>query len=337
MNNTAPRPDKLLLRVENLRTYLPTDRGVVRALDGVSFKLNSGKTLGIVGESGCGKSVLCRALLGLLPKTAIVGEDSGIFYNGENLVGLSEKSYNKIRAMEIAMIFQDPLSSLNPVMRIGKQIAETLIFHLRMGAKPARQRAIEMLQAVGVPSPEQRVDQYPHQLSGGMRQRVAIAIALACEPKLLIADEPTTALDVTVQEGILDLLGRLQAERQMAMILVTHDLNIAATRTHDIAVMYAGKIVEKAPAATLFSDMCMPYTRALTDSIPRLDNPPHTPLNSINGQPPDLLNPTVGCAFAPRCSRAKKQCHTEQPLLLTGPENRRHLVACRYPIRGPDS
>jgi len=235
------------------------------------------------------------------------------------------------------MIFQDPLSSLNPVMTIGKQIAETLIYHKRTKPGAARRQATDMLQSVKVTSPEQRVDQYPHQLSGGMRQRVAIAIALACEPKLLIADEPTTALDVTVQQGILDLLGQLQAERQMAMILVTHDLNMAATRAHDIAVMYAGKIVEQAPATTLFSDMCMPYTRALTDSIPRLDNPPHTPLNPINGHPPDLLNPIEGCAFAPRCSRAKKQCHTEQPLLLPEPENRRHLVACRYPIRGVES
>lgn len=337
MNTAAPRPDKHLLRVENLRTHLPTDRGMVRAVDGVSFKLNSGKTLGIVGESGCGKSVLCRALLGLLPKTAILGEDPGIFYNGENLVGLSEKAYNKIRAMEIAMIFQDPLSSLNPVMTIGKQIAETLIYHKKIKPGTARSQAIDMLQSVGVPGPKQRVDQYPHQLSGGMRQRVAISIALACEPKLLIADEPTTALDVTVQEGILDLLGKLQTERQMAMILVTHDLNMAATRAHDIAVMYAGRIVEQAPAATLFSDMCMPYTRALIGSIPRLDNPPHTALTSINGHPPDLLSEIEGCAFAPRCFRARKLCHTKRPFLLPEPDNRRHLVACRYPIRGPES
>ncbi len=337
MNSRFPNPGKPLLRVENLRVHLPTDHGVVRAVDGVSFEINSGKTLGIVGESGCGKSVLCRTLLGLLPKTAIVGEDSGIFYNGKDLVGLSEKAFNKIRAMEIAMIFQDPMSSLNPVMTIGKQIAETLIYHKRMKAGAARRKAMELLESVGVASPKQRVDQYPHQLSGGIRQRVAIAIALACEPKLLIADEPTTALDVTIQQGILDLLDQLQAKRQMAMILVTHDLNIAATRAHDIAVMYAGKIVEQASAKTFLSDMCMPYTRALTDSIPRLDTPPHTLLNSISGHPPDLLSPIQGCAFAPRCPRAKKQCYKEHPLLLQQPENQPHLVACRYPIRDASS
>jgi len=235
--------------------------------------------------------------------------------------------------MEIAMIFQDPLSSLNPVLTIGNQLTETLVFHKKMKPKQARQAAIELLQLVEVPSPGQRIDQYPHQLSGGMRQRVAIAIALSCEPKVLIADEPTTALDVTVQEGILDLLCRVQEEREMAMILVTHDLNIAAGRAHEIAVMYAGRIVEQAPAATLFSTMRMPYTKVLTDSIPRLDCPPHTPLNSINGQPPNLLIPITGCAFAPRCDRTRRQCRLEVPLLLTGPEPN-HLVACWYPIGG---
>ncbi|MDM8556323.1 ABC transporter ATP-binding protein [Desulfococcaceae bacterium HSG7] len=215
MSTSAIRPDIPLLKVLNLRTHLPTERGIVHAADGVTFELCSGKTLAIVGESGCGKSVLCRALLGLLPKTAIIGEGSGIFYNGTNLVGLSEKAYNKIRAQEIAMIFQDPLSSLNPVMTIGKQIAETLIYHKKMKPGAARRLAIDLLQSAGVPGPKQRVDQYPHQLSGGMRQRAAIAIALACEPKLLIADEPTTALDVTVQEGILDLLGQLQGEHSI--------------------------------------------------------------------------------------------------------------------------
>ena len=336
MNAAASYQNKFLLRVENLKVYLPTDRGIARAVDGVTFELNRGKTLGIVGESGCGKSILCRTLLGLLPASAILGENSGVIYNGEDLVGLSEKAYNKIRAVEMAMIFQDPLSSLNPFMAIGRQITETLIFHEKMKPDDARHLALELLQSVGVPSPVQRVDHYPHQLSGGMRQRVAIAIALACEPKLLIADEPTTALDVTVQEGILDLLCRLQAEREMAMILVTHDLNIAASRAHEIAVMYAGKIVEQAPAATLFGNIYMPYTKALTDSIPSLESPPHTRLNSINGQPPNLRNPITGCAFAPRCSRARKQCYTESPPLLPGPDQH-HLVACWYPLRGAAS
>ena len=322
--------DQSLLRVEKLKVYLPTDRGTVRAVDGVTFALNTAKTLAIVGESGCGKSILCRTLLGLLPRTAILGADSGIFYKDENLTVLSEKSYNQIRALEMAIIFQDPLSSLNPVMTIGKQITETLTYHKKMKAKNARGMAIELLQLVGVPCPEHRFDHYPHQLSGGLRQRVAIAIALSCQPKLLIADEPTTALDVTVQEGILDLLGHLQAQREMAMILVTHDLNMAAGRAHDIAVMYAGRIVEQAPAESLFSNMCMPYTKALTDSIPRLDSPPHTPLNSINGQPPDLIHPIPGCAFAPRCQRVKKKCYKDRPLLKPG-AGQRHLVACWYP------
>ena len=330
MNTAAPNRNRFLLRVENLRVHLPTERGIVRAVDGVTFELKNGKTLAIVGESGCGKSILCRTILGLLPRTAILAEDARIFYGGENIIGLSEKAYNKIRAMEIAMIFQDPLSFLNPVMTIAKQITETLIFHKGMIKGEARHLSIELMQSVGVPSPEQRSDHYPHQLSGGIRQRVAIAIALACEPKLLIADEPTTALDVTVQRDILDLLRRLQSEREMAMILVTHDLNIAASQAHEIAVMYAGKIVEQAPAATLFENMHMPYTRALTDSIPRLDCKPHTLLNTINGQPPNLVKSISGCAFAQRCSRARNKCYSEPPLLLPGPEPR-HLVACWYP------
>ena len=331
MSTSEPVRSKSLLRAENLKVYLPVDRGIVRAVNGVTFNLNLGETLAIVGESGCGKSILCRTILGLHPRKAILGEDSGLFYNGEDIIGISEKAYNRIRAVEVAMIFQDPLSSLNPFMTIGRQIAETLIFHEKRKPGDARHLSIELLRSVGVPSPEQRVDHYPHQLSGGMRQRVAIAIALACEPKLLIADEPTTALDVTVQKEILDLLCRLQTEREMAMILVTHDLDIAASRAHDIAVMYAGKIVEQAPAEILFTNMCMPYTKALTDSIPRIESKPHTPLNTINGQPPNLLHPIIGCSFAQRCSRAKKKCYQESPRLLPGPQPT-HLVACWYPI-----
>ena len=336
MSLVASRQENPLLQVGSLRVNLPTDHGVVRALEGVSLEVGTGKTLAIVGESGCGKSILCRTILGLLPNTAIIGPDSIIIYNGQDLIGLCEAEYNKLRAMEIAMVFQDPLSSLNPVMKIGRQITETLIYHKKIKPGEARDLAIELLQSVGVPSAEQRVDQYPHQMSGGMRQRIAIAIALACEPKLLIADEPTTALDVTVQEGILDLLGQLQAEMKMAIILVTHDLRMAASRAHDIAVMYAGRIVEQAPAVSLLNNMSMPYTKALTDSIPNLDSPPHTQLNSINGQPPDLLKPIRGCAFAPRCPRAQAKCFKEPPHLVTGPESH-HLVACWYPLIGSAS
>lgn len=334
MSQAVPHRDNPLLRVIDLCVSLPTDQGDVHALNGVSLALDSQKTLAIVGESGCGKSVLCRTILGLLPHTAIIAPTSKIHFSGKDLIGLGEADYNQLRAMEFAMIFQDPLSALNPVMKIGRQIAEVLIHHKKMTPTAARHRAIDLLQSVEVSAPQKRIDQYPHQLSGGMRQRVAIAIALACKPKLLIADEPTTALDVTVQEGILDLLGESQATRKMAMILVTHDLRMAASRAHHIAVMYAGTIVEQAPAATLFDNMAMPYTKALIDAIPSIDNRPHTLLSSINGQPPNLLGPIFGCAFAPRCSRAKEKCYTNSPPLLPGPDQD-HLVACWYPLGGP--
>lgn len=336
MNNAAHLLHRPLLEVENLMVQLSTQRGIVRAVGGVTFALNRGNTLGLVGESGCGKSILCRTLMGLQPSTAVVGKKARILYKGNDLMGLKEKAYNKIRAMEIAMVFQDPLSSLNPVVTVGRQIVETLIFHQKMKPRVAREMAIELLQSMGVPSPRERVDHFPHQLSGGMRQRVAIAIALACEPELLIADEPTTALDVTVQEEILDLLSRLQRERAMAMILVTHDLNIAVDRAHAIAVMYAGRIVECAPAAMLLSRMAMPYTKALIDSIPSLDAKPHTTLNTINGQPPNLIKPLAGCAFAPRCGQSRKKCHSQAPPLLPGPHEH-HQVACWYPLNGAAS
>ena len=325
-----------LLNVENLRTHIHTDRGIVRAVDGVSFMLCQGKTLGIVGESGSGKSVMCRTILRLLPRTAVTPDNSHVSFDGHNLRRLSEKEFNRIRGRYIAMIFQDPMSSLNPVMKVGKQISETLSHHLGMKRKPARDRAMELMKSVGIPMPEQRVNQYPHQLSGGMRQRVAIAIALACNPKLLIADEPTTALDVTVQAEILELLARRQSERNMAMILITHDLGVAAGRTSDIIVMYAGRIVEQAPARELFSNMRMPYTRALMDSIPRLENRPHTTLNSIDGQPPDMTSPPRGCCFAPRCSRVRKQCTETEPALMSD-SRKDHLFACWYPVGGPAS
>ncbi len=333
MNTSGSAP---LLNIENLRTHIHTNRGLVRAVDGVSFKLCQGKTLGIVGESGSGKSVLCRTILRLLPRTAVVPNNSCISFNEHDLSKISEKEFNSIRGRDIAMIFQDPMSSLNPVMKVGKQIAETLSHHLKMKRKPARDRAVELMKSVGISMPEQRVNQYPHQLSGGVRQRVAIAIALACDPKLLIADEPTTALDVTVQAEILDLLARRQSRGNMSIILITHDLGVAAGRACDIIVMYAGKIVEQAPARELFSNVRMPYTKALMDSIPRLENLPHTTLNSINGQPPDLINPPAGCCFAPRCSRAQKRCIETEPPLIS--DNRKdHLFACWYPVGGPAS
>ncbi len=322
-----------LLAVKNLGLRIPTERGVVGAVDGVSFTLDRGRTLAVVGESGCGKSMLCRTLLKLLPGKAFIPDDTSIKFNGKNIERLPEKEFNKIRGKEIAMIFQDPMSSLNPVMKVGKQIAETLVHHLKVKRKPAMEKAVELLKSVGVPSPEQRIGQYPHQLSGGQRQRVAIAIALACEPKLLIADEPTTALDVTVQAEILDLLARASAERNMAMILITHDLGVAACRADEIAVMYAGRIVERAPAAELFHNMRMPYTRALMDSIPLLENPPHTPLESIDGQPPNLISPPIGCRFSPRCLYSKNGCREEAPALTNGYKPG-HYFACWHPVNG---
>ncbi len=232
--------DTPLLQVENLHTHFLTKRGLVRAVDGVSFNLKQGMTLGLVGESGCGKTILCRTLMALLPPSAKISDNARILFNGHDLRHLDEKSLRAIRGREVAMIFQDPMTSLNPVMKVGAQISETLIHHLGTSKQEARERGIKLLRAVGISAPERRIDEYPHQLSGGIRQRVAIAIALACEPKLLIADEPTTALDVTVQSGILDLLQEQQRERDMSMILITHDLGVVAGRTDEIAVMYAG-------------------------------------------------------------------------------------------------
>ena len=319
-----------LLEVKDLRTWLPTDRGWVKAVDDVSFGLHSGRTLGIVGESGCGKSMLARTIMGLLPVCANVSEASSVAYNGQELVGMPGKRIRRIIGREIAIIFQDPMTSLNPVMKVGRQIAEVLRCHLGLDRQTAHERVIALLDLVGIPMAKRRADQYPHHLSGGLRQRVAIAIALACEPQLLIADEPTTALDVTVQAEILDLLTRLQNEKQMAMILITHDLGIVAGRTHEVAVMYGGKIVEQASTELLFSAMAMPYTRALMDAIPRLDNPPHTKLRVIEGQPPDLVNLPPGCRFAPRCKLATSQCRHKEPA-LTRIDGGPHWAACWHP------
>lgn len=323
-----------LLSVQDLRTYFRTDRGLVRAVDGVSFALAQGVTLGLVGESGCGKTILCRTLMGLLPPSAWIPESASVRFNGHDLRRMTDKELRKVRGKEVAMIFQDPMTSLNPVMTVGAQISESLMLHLGFTKGDARNRSIELLRAVGIPSPERRVDEYPHQLSGGIRQRVAIAIALACEPKLLIADEPTTALDVTVQSGILDLLQREQSERDMSMILITHDLGVVAGRTEEIAVMYAGRMVERAATAELFHDTRMPYTRALIESIPKLDQSAHTRLRTIPGQPPDLINPPLGCRFAARCERAVDRCEQSSPE-LAATEPAEHLFACWYPMDGP--
>lgn len=320
-----------LLSVRRLTTEFDFEQGRVKAIREAGFELEQGKTLGIVGESGCGKSLLCKSLMKLLPSYAHLSDETRIIFDGCPIDHLSETEFNRIRGRGLSMIFQDPLTSLNPVLKIGTQITETLLFHLKLGEDEALKRAEKLLEAVGISNPVQRIDQYPHQLSGGLRQRAAIAIALACEPKILIADEPTTALDVTIQADILDLLESLQSETQMAIIFVTHDVSLAACRADDIAVMYGGRIVEYAPAKQLVKCPRMPYTKALIDAIPRLEDPPHTPLQHIEGQPPNLMNNSPGCCFAPRCARATRHCREQEPR-LTAAEKTDHFFACRYPL-----
>ena len=315
-----------LLQVCDLRVEFRTDRGPLGAVDGVSFELEAGRTLGIVGESGCGKTVLSRSLLRLNP---IAG--GSVIFDGRDLVALEEEELNEVRGRDISIVFQDPMTSLNPVLTVGYQIAESLTYHLKMSRAAARVRAGELLAAVGIPSPDARLNEYPHQLSGGMRQRVTIAMALSCEPRLLIADEPTTALDVTVQAQILDLLKQQQRQRGMAMILISHDLGVVAGRTDEIAVMYAGRIVERAPTQVLFDRPRMPYTEALLRAIPRLDQPSHSRLLAIGGRPPDLVEPPPGCRFAPRCEYARDRCRVDEPALEPALDPG-HSFACWYPV-----
>ena len=327
----VPTPDAgLLLEVEGFRTHFSTPEGMVKAVDGVSFTLERGRTLGVVGESGSGKTVLARSIMGLLTARNVY-KSGRVAYNGQDLVGASKQQQRALWGTEMAMVFQDPMTSLNPVMKIGRQITEGLRYHLHLPRAEATAQAIQLLESVGIPDPARRISQYPHELSGGMRQRVTIAIALACGPKLLLADEPTTALDVTVQAQILDLLHEQQRERHMAMILVTHDLGVVAGRTDEIAVMYAGQIVERAPTRTLFAGMRMPYTEALLRSIPKLEQPSHTRLSIIGGRPPDLIHPPAGCRFAPRCPYAQPKCHNEPPPLVEA-ETPGHVYRCWYPV-----
>jgi peptide/nickel transport system ATP-binding protein len=320
-----------LLEVEDLRTHFKTPRGLVRAVDGVSLSLDRGRTLGIVGESGSGKTILSRSIMGLLPGGGNTIREGHIWYEGQDIIGFSADEMRSFWGSEMSMVFQDPMTSLNPVVRIGRQITESLELHLGMGKDDAREQALALLSSVGIPEPAQRLDEYPHQLSGGMRQRVTIAIALACGPKLLFADEPTTALDVTVQAQILNLLQQQQKERHMAMILVTHDLGVVAGRTDEIIVMYGGKVVEHAPTDGLFANMKMPYTEALLASIPKLSNPSHTVLAAIPGRPPDLVNPPRGCNFAPRCQYVQPRCLEEEPPLAPA-EDPGHRYRCWFPV-----
>jgi peptide/nickel transport system ATP-binding protein len=332
---TAPAPGRIVseapvLEVEDLRTHFFTLDGVVRAVDGVSLQLHRGQTLGIVGESGCGKSVTALSILRLIPKDLgrIVG--GSIRFDGQELTTLSDEAMKRLRGHRISMIFQEPMTSLNPVLTIGVQIAENVRQHLGLSKKASMDRAVEMLELVGIADPQRRVHEYPHQLSGGMRQRVMIAIALSCNPQILIADEPTTALDVTIQAQILDLMLELKERLGTAIVMITHDLGVVAETTQQVIVMYAGRKVEEAPVEELFERPMHPYTRGLMAAIPRLDargSNGHRPrLQEIPGIVPPLTQPIPGCAFAPRCPFATDHCRAERPPLED--HGRGHTVAC---------
>ncbi|SHE45672.1 peptide/nickel transport system ATP-binding protein [Desulfacinum infernum DSM 9756] len=315
-----------LLEVQNLKTYFFTDRGVAKAVDDVSFSLDTGKTLCVVGESGCGKSVTALSIMRLIPEPPgrIVG--GRILFEGTDLVALPESRMRSIRGNKISMIFQEPMTSLNPVFRVGDQIAEVLELHENMKKADAMDRAVELLRMVGIPSPESRVRDYPHQMSGGMRQRVMIAMALACNPKLIIADEPTTALDVTIQAQILELMEELSRTTGTAILLITHDLGVVAETAEHVVVMYAGRVVEEAPVRELFHDPLHPYTRGLMRSIPSMSEDDKTRLEVIPGVVPSLLALPVGCKFNDRCRHAFDRCLAEEPPLTTPKEG--HSVRC---------
>jgi peptide/nickel transport system ATP-binding protein len=315
-----------LLDVKDLKTYFRTDDGIVKAVDGVSFQVEKGKTLGIVGESGCGKSVTCLTIMGLNAKRNTITTGEALF-RGENLLQMNSRRLRDIRGNDIAMIFQDPMTSLNPVHTIGKQLVEAIMLHRDVTKAQARARALELLKAVGIPRAERRVDDYPHQFSGGMRQRVMIAMALVNDPDLLIADEPTTALDVTTQAQILELMNRLQREFGSAIIIITHDLGVVAETADDVVVMYAARVAEQGTVDEIFTRPHHPYTWGLLGSLPRLDTEAER-LVQIPGQPPSLLNPPRGCRFHPRCPYVMEICKNEEPQLKPVSREPGHLQAC---------
>jgi oligopeptide transport system ATP-binding protein len=321
-----------LLEINNLKTYFKTREGYVHAVDGVSFRLNEGEKLGVVGESGCGKSVTALSIMRLIPSPPGETLDGSILFGGQDLLEVPESAMRKIRGKQIGIIFQDPLTSLNPVLTIGAQITESLKLHLSLNDQQAKRRAIELLREVGIPEAERRINSYPHQFSGGMRQRVMIAIALACRPQLIIADEPTTALDVTVQAQILELINSISSEYNSAVMLITHDLGVVAGMTDRVVVMYAGHVVEMAPTEDLFAQPRHPYTVGLLASVPRLDEARQEELTPIEGAPPDLLHPPEGCPFAPRCLFVTQQCKAPPPLQAV---DEHHMVACWYDITQP--
>jgi len=345
-----------LLDIAELRTTFHTPVGPLVAVDGVEWSLRRGARMGVVGESGSGKSVMSRSIMRLLPKSRVTSTGT-VTFDGIDMMSLGRRDLLEMWGPQLAMVFQDPLGSLNPVMKIGKQVGEGLRVHRDLSARAARSAALDLLEEVGIPEPHRRIDEYPHQLSGGMRQRIVIAIALACSPRLLIADEPTTALDVTVQAQILDLLEAQRAERNMSLVLITHDLGIVAGRTDEIIVMYAGRIVERAPTSTLFSDMRMPYTEALFRSVPKVTDDSHARLEIIGGQPPQMTDLQPGCKFAPRCKYAQDLCFAEEPALIEVPRAAParssitdsgddgepdpaagvHLYRCFYPVGTPEA
>ena len=319
--------DEIILRVNHLVTAFDTEDGRIRAVDDVSFQVKKEHTLGLVGESGCGKSVTALSIMRLLPKPTGFIESGQILFNSADIAGLPADQMHEIRGKRISMIFQEPMTSLNPVHRIGKQLGEVFLLHFpEMSESQIRQQSVELLQKVGIPEPEQRMAEYPHQISGGMRQRVMIALALACKPDILIADEPTTALDVTIQAQILDLIKKLQIETGMAVIFITHDLGVIAEICEDVVVMYAGKVAETASAIDLFNNPKHPYTQGLLDSIPRLETPRKTKLNIIKGMVPSLYELPSGCRFRNRCPYVMEVCATQPPPLIKVGED--HLAAC---------
>lgn len=318
-------PQKYLLAIENLKTYFFTENGIIKAVDGLDLIISPGETLGLVGESGCGKSVTALSILRLIPSPPGRIVEGKIFLNDCDLLELNQSAMRKIRGKEISMIFQEPMTSLNPVFTIGDQISETLKFHQGLSKKEALSRSVELLKMVGIASPKSRINDYPHQLSGGMRQRVMIAIALSCDPKLMIADEPTTALDVTIQSQILELMHQLQEKTKTAILIITHDLGVIAEHADRVAVMYAGKIVEYADGDQLFNNPLHPYSFGLLESIPRIETRRNR-LNVIPGLVPNPINLPPGCKFGDRCSYVWEKCLSQEPNLIDLGDG--HLVRC---------
>jgi oligopeptide transport system ATP-binding protein len=318
--------EDIILQVKNLRTYFNTDEGIVKAVDGVSFDLRKGETLGIVGESGSGKSVTNLSVINMIPSPPGRIAGGEILYHGRDLLKMSKNEIRQIRGNKISMIFQDPMTSLNPFLRISTQMVETIRLHQGLDKKAAKEKAIEMLRLAGIPAPEKRIDQYPHQFSGGMRQRVMIAMGLSCNPEILIADEPTSALDVTIQAQILDLMKDLTERLGTAVILITHSLGVVAGTCDTTCVMYAGRFVERGPTSLLFESPMHPYTQGLIRSMPRLDQEDHSRLSSIRGQPPNVIDLPDCCPFYPRCDRAMAICKSKYPKWKTLDDGR--TVGC---------